>query len=116
MTRISEMKSFYRDKAERFCQAGSAGKAKVYFQRYLLIDPNDRHVQARAAKCDELMRKSRATAKPGTEKDQDDTDKTAVRQERVKQLLEDSGVESNWMMDFLFEGKDESAEDAETPW
>ncbi len=115
ITRISEMKSFYRDKAEGFCRANKPGRAKIYFQRYLLIDPNDRHVQMLAAKCDQHTRSSRAKTKTGTGQHLDQTDKTALRQERVKQLLEDSGVESNWMMDFLFEGKEESAVDAETP-
>ena len=40
---------------------------------------------------------------------------TAEKREEIKRLLEESGTESSWIMEYLFEDQ-KSTENAEKPW
>lgn len=111
LTRIGEMRDFYRNQGERLCRAGDSVKAGVYFQRYLLIDPDDRAVRERAAAC-AGSEEGPVTERPAGEI----SEQSRARQDKVRQLLDESGVESGWIMEFLFEEKEEGSAESETPW
>lgn len=112
--RIAEMLGFYRSQGERFCQAGEAAKARVYFQRYLLIQPDDPAVRERVATC--AVAPGNAAAQTTDRTDRDPGEQARARQERVRQLLDESGVESSWIMDYLFDDGEDGTAESETPW
>jgi tetratricopeptide (TPR) repeat protein len=115
LSRIAEMLDFYRSRGEGFCRAGDATKAGIYFQRYLLIEPGDDAVRERAATC---AAASGEVAKQSEDRTGRETGEQAMaRRDRVRQLLDESGVESSWIMDYLFDDKEnDEAEESETPW
>ena len=127
LERIDQMKAFYRDNGETYFTKKKWAKALSYFERYYLIDTDNKQVNDKLKICREklsnarilarksktskssLKRKSRRKSKKDLAREQ------AEKKEEIKRLLEESGAESTWIMKYLFEdeaGKSES----EKPW
>ncbi len=123
--RIDEMKSFYRENGEKYFNKKNWSKAQSYFERYYLIDTETKEVNNKLIICRENLALARAkTLKLKTEKTtlkekSKETNQTkltqAERKEEIKRMLEASGTESSWIMQYLFE-EQQNKKDPERPW
>lgn len=127
LERIDQMKAFYRDNGETYYAKKKWTKALSYFERYYLIDTENKQVNDKLKICREklsharslayksktskssLKRKSRRKSKKELAREQ------AEKKEEIKRLLEESGAESTWIMKYLFE-EDADRSDSEKPW
>lgn len=120
--RIQEMLDFYKAVGEKYVAAGNYSKAATYFERYLLIEPEHATVKKRLALC-------RAKRRETGSKPQTASGRTApasrppaaaasdqqAQQQKVKRLLEESGTDASWVMQYLF-GKEGEKTDPNSPW
>jgi pSer/pThr/pTyr-binding forkhead associated (FHA) protein len=109
--RVEQMKLFYRRHGDTYFNQQNWRRALTYYERYNVIDPDSRDIKKKITICRDNIGDTRARpAKPS--RAQKKTDET---QNQVKRLLEESGAESAWIMQYLFE--EQSGEtDSETPW
>jgi pSer/pThr/pTyr-binding forkhead associated (FHA) protein len=111
LERIEQMKSFYRKYGERHFKKESWRHALIYFERYHFIAPDSPDIQQKINIC----RAKLATSKPKRRQSQGKSSTPEKSRKQVKQLLEESGVESSRIIQFLFE--EQSGEtDSEKPW
>lgn len=111
--RIDQIKTFYREQGEKYYKKGLWAKALTYFDRYRIIDPGTRDIKEKTLICREKSEAAAMTknkqVKKGAAKNE------TKKREEIKRLLEESGTESSWIMQYLFE--DQSGEKkSETPW
>ena len=115
LTRIEHIKTFYREYGEKYFKKKSWHKALTFFERYYFIDPEAPDIQKKIKIC---RNKLTANKKPSqntgsqlvsTEKE------TKENREEIKRMLEESGTESTWLMQYLFEEQN-GEKDSETPW
>ena len=127
LERMDQMKAFYRDNGETYYAKKKWAKALSYFERYYLIDTENRQVNDKLKICREklsharslayksktskssLKKKSRRKSKKELAREQ------AEKKEEIKRLLEESGAESTWIMKYLFE-EDGDKSNSEKPW
>ena len=127
LERIDQMKAFYRGNGETYYAKKKWAKALSYFERYYLIDTENKQVNNKLKICREklsharslayksktskssLKKKSRRKSKKELAREQ------AEKKEEIKRLLEESGAESTWIMKYLFE-EDADRSDSEKPW
>jgi hypothetical protein len=119
------MKSFYRDNGEKYYNKKKWSKALSYFERYFLIDTDTRDINNKMKICREKLAIARAKslktkyAKTSLKKKSrgynQNTQTPAEKKEEIKRLLEESGTESSWIMQYLFEDQ-EGKKDSEKPW
>ena len=127
LKRIDQMEEFYRDNGEKYYAKKNWAKALSYFERYYLIDTDNKQVNEKMKFCrDELLsartlaRKSKNTKTSlknnswGKSKKNRELEQ-AEKKEEIKRLLEESGAESSWIMKYLFEEETDQAE-ADKPW
>jgi pSer/pThr/pTyr-binding forkhead associated (FHA) protein len=111
LARIEQMKAFYRGAGERYFNQENWRRALTYFERHNFIAPGTPDIQQKIDLC-------RAKLSPSKTKGPAPRQKAATpgkNREQVKQLLEESGVESSRIIQFLFE--DSSGEtESEKPW
>lgn len=111
LKRIEQMKTFYREHAEKYFEKRNWGRALSYLKRFSVIDPDNPEVKTKTAIC----RQKLSAAKSGVQESKGRKAAPDEKQDRVKRLLEESGAESTWIMKYLFEEQDrENA--SETPW
>jgi len=125
LKRIDQMKSFYREHGDKYFAKRDWPRALSYFERYYLIDTETKEINHKMTICREKLAKARAlnqksgSAKTSSEKmvrgKQKNSSKHAEKKEEIKRLLEESGTESSWIMQYLFEDK-QSEIDSEKPW
>jgi pSer/pThr/pTyr-binding forkhead associated (FHA) protein len=125
LKRIDQMKSFYRDNGEKYYNKKKWSKALSYFERYFLIDTDTRDINNKMKICREKLAIARAKslkikyAKTSLKKKSrgynQNTQTPAEKKEEIKRLLEESGTESSWIMQYLFEDQ-EGKKDSEKPW
>ena len=109
--RIEQMKLFYRQYGDRYFNQKNWRRALTYYERYNVIDPDSRAIKKKITICRDNLGNTRA--RPGKpSRAQKKTDET---QNQVKRLLKESGAESAWIMQYLFEEKS-GEKDSETPW
>jgi hypothetical protein len=112
--RIAQMKAFYRQRGEGYFARKKWAKALSYFERYYLIDTDNAEINAKMKTCREKAAEVRWAARKSSTKNK----KTSVRDEKreeIKRLLEESGAESSWIMQYLFEDQ-KGKNDSEKPW
>ena len=127
LKRIDQMKEFYRDNGEKYYSKKNWAKALSYFERYYLIDTDNKQINDNMKICREklsdartLARKSK-TAKTSLKKrswgksKKDRALEQAEKKEEIKRLLEESGAESSWIMKYLFEDETDKA-NSDKPW
>jgi len=125
LKRIDQMKSFYRENGEKYYVKKKWSKALSYFERYYLIDTDTKEINNKLKICREKLAISRAKslktkyAKSSLKKKSQGTNSRnqtqAEKKEEIKRMLEESGTESSWIMQYLFEDQKDK-KDAEKPW
>lgn len=101
--RIEKIKDFYRLRGENYFQKNNYTRAISFFEKYMLIDPQDISIKEKVVEC---RQKLAEMSKPEKEEN--------AQRENVRRLLEESGSESSWIMKYLFE--EGQQKDTETPW
>ena len=125
LKRIDQMKAFYREHGKNYFTQKNWSKALSHFERYYLIDADNKEInnwmiicREKLAHIKELARKSKPAETPieikPVEKQISKNERTEKREE-IKRLLEESGTESSWIMKYLFEDQ-KSSMDSEKPW
>jgi pSer/pThr/pTyr-binding forkhead associated (FHA) protein len=127
ISRIEHMKNFYSQNGEKFFAQEKWSKALSFFERYYLIDTDNKQINDKLKICREkytatdasnpasnstknsLKKKSRD--KHGTHQNSGQ----AENREEIMRLLEESGTESSWIMKYLFEDQ-QGENDTEKPW
>ncbi|UCE42359.1 MAG: FHA domain-containing protein [Candidatus Aminicenantes bacterium] len=111
LKRIDQMKEFYRVHGEQRFDQKNWSRALTYFERYNLIDPESIEIKEKIRVCRQNM------ALTGTHSGNSAPGHSAPnkKREQIKRLLEESGAESSWIMEYLFEEKS-GEKDSETPW
>ena len=127
LKRIDQMKEFYRDNGEKYFSKKKWTKTLSYFERYYLIDTDNKQVNNKMKICREklsdariLARKSKRTKtslkkKSWTKSKKDRENEQAEKKEEIKRLLEESGAESSWIMKYLFEDETDK-KNSDKPW
>ena len=127
LKRIEEMKFFYRRYGEHYFEKEKWDKALTYFKRYWLIEPESADVQEKIILCRENITEQKkrkkesqdnATASRKTLKDRLSAKQSQAenqKREEIKRLLEESGNNSSWIMQYLFEEEKDEKETV-TPW
>jgi pSer/pThr/pTyr-binding forkhead associated (FHA) protein len=127
LSRIDQMKTFYSQNGEKHFAGKNWSRALSYFERYYLIDADNKQINEKLKVCREKLarngtadRKTRqaknsskkeSRGKHGTNQDGGQ----AENREEIKRLLQESGTQSTWIMKYLFE--DRQGEDgSEKPW
>ena len=122
--RIEQMKRFYHDHGEKYFSKKNWTKALSHFERYFLIDSDNKEINNKMTICREkivaakaLLKKSPSVADSSEKKRKggQNSDELAAKRAEIKRLLEESGTESSWIMQYLFEDPKHSLE-AEKPW
>ena len=111
LERIEQMKAFYRSYAEIYFNKENWRRALIYFERHNFIEPDTPDIQQKINIC----RAKLATSKSERRQSQGKSSAPEKSREQVKQLLEESGVESSHIIQFLFE-EQSGEKDSEKPW
>ena len=125
LKRIDQMKSFYREHGDKYFIKKNWSRALSYFERYYLIDTEAKEINQKMMICRAKLAKTRALnqkagpAETSSEKmvgeEQPNSNEQANKKEEIKRLLEESGTESSWIMQYLFEDQ-QSEIDSDKPW
>jgi hypothetical protein len=125
LKRIDQMKSFYREHGDKYFANENWSRALSYFERYYLIDTETREINQQMIICRAKLAEARALnqkAGPAETSSEDmvggkqaKRNEQAKKKEEIKRLLEESGTESTWIMQYLFEDP-QSEIDSEKPW
>ena len=125
LKRIDQMKAFYRENGENYYAKNNWSKALSYFERYYLIDTDAKEVNNKMKICREKLadarardrkaRYAKASLKKRSQKSQPNHQTEAERKEEIKRMLEESGTDSSWIMEYLFEDKKDEKDD-DKPW
>jgi len=75
-----------------------------FFQKYMLIDPQDISIKEKVVICNQKLAETSETGK-----------KEEAQREKIRNLLEESGSESSWVMKYLFEEEGQQ-NNSEKPW
>jgi hypothetical protein len=105
------MKLFYRKYGDRYFNKGNWRKALIYFERHNFIDPDSADIQQKINIC----RSKIGTASPPHHQSHGKSSTPERSREQVQQLLEESGVDSSRIIQFLFE-EQKGEPDSEKPW
>jgi pSer/pThr/pTyr-binding forkhead associated (FHA) protein len=116
LDRINQMKAFYLDRGNACLQKEQWHRALTYFERYRLIDPEETGIKEKIEFCRQKLgqtenRKPSPAEDPSPPKNKEQS----KQQAEIKRLLESSGEESSWIMQYLFEEPD-GEKDTQTPW
>jgi pSer/pThr/pTyr-binding forkhead associated (FHA) protein/tetratricopeptide (TPR) repeat protein len=111
--RVDQIKAFYRERADRFLAEREFQKAVEYYQRYLVIDPSSQEIRRRIVEA-----KERAPAPAASKAERGDGANTKASQERIRRLLQESGLEADLVLEYLFEEDSGAPADngEESPW
>ncbi len=127
LKRIAQMEDFYRENGEKYFAEKNWAKALSFFERYYLIDADNREINDKVKICREKLSYARTLAskskssksslkRKSLRKSKEELKlEEAKKKEEIRRLLEESGAESSWIMKYLFEeetGKDNS----DKPW
>lgn len=119
--RIEMIKMFYREHGERNFKNKQWHKALTYLERYNFIDPQSPEIKEKIKICRNMLTASNKPSPKASTNEKASTKETSKIQkpdenrEEIKRMLEESGTESTWLMQYLFEEQDGEA-DSETPW
>ena len=115
MTRIEHIKTFYREYGEKYYKKKSWHKALTFFERYYFIDPAAPDIKKKIKICrNKLTANKTASQQKAALVSSSDKDAEENREE-IKRMLEESGTESTWLMQYLFE-EQSGEKNSESPW
>jgi hypothetical protein len=119
------MKAFYQENGEKYYAKKKWAKALSYFERYYLIDTDTKEINNKMRICREKLAFMRAKAlktkyaksslKKKSRGKNNSKQTQAERKAEIKRMLEESGTESSWIMQYLFEDQMDK-KDSEKPW
>jgi pSer/pThr/pTyr-binding forkhead associated (FHA) protein len=125
LQRIDQMKAFYRENGENYYAKKRWSKALSYFERYYLIDTDTKEINNKMKICREKLadardrgrkaRYAKTALKKRSQKSGPSHQTEAERKEEIKRMLEESGTDSSWIMEYLFEDKKDEKDD-DKPW
>lgn len=125
LERIDQMKAFYRENGEKYYDKKKWSKALSYFERYYLIDTDTKEINNKLKMCREYLAIARAKslrtkyAKSSLKKKSrgkyPNHQTQAEKKAEIKRMLEESGTESSWIMQYLFEDQKDK-KDSDKPW
>ena len=124
LERIDAMKEFYRENGEKYFSKNNWAKALSYFERYFLIDTDNKSVNDKVKICREKLSPARGLAsnsksslkkKSRRKSKEERMREEAEKKEEIKRLLEESGAESSWIMKYLFE-EESGKTNSDKPW
>ena len=125
LKRINQMKSFYRERGNKYFAEKNWSRALSYFERYYLIDTETKEINRKMIVCRQKLAKARASDQKSGSADAspdkmtggelESRNEQAKKKEEIKRLLEESGTESSWIMHYLFEDQQKET-DTEKPW
>ena len=114
-TRIEHIKTFYREYGEKYYKKKSWHTALTFFERYNFIDPKASDIKKKIKICRaKLTANKKAAQDKSTQLASSEKDAKKNREE-IKRMLEESGTESTWLMQYLFEEQN-GEKDSESPW
>jgi pSer/pThr/pTyr-binding forkhead associated (FHA) protein len=124
--RIDQMKTFYRENGDNYYAKKNWPKALSYFERYYLIDTDTKEVNNKMKICREKLADARAKSrriryaktslKSKSKKAAPNHQTEAERKEEIKRMLDESGADSSWIMQYLFEDQQKDKKDEDKPW
>ena len=101
LQRIEQIKQYYLNRINSALEAKDCKAAANAWRCYSLIEPGNTGLQEQITTC-----RKRASAKKGAEE-----------AKRVRRILQEGGVkDSSWVLEYLFEGDDDSKDSASPPW
>ena len=125
LQRITQMKAFYRENGEHHYHKKNWSKALSYYERYYLIDTDTKEINTKIKVCREKLAIARAesiktkyakTSLKKKSKGLDQRNQSEVeKKEEIKRMIEESGTESTWIMQYLFEDQ-KGKKDPDKPW
>ena len=115
LQRIEMIKMFYREHGERYFTKKQWHKALTYLERYNFIDPQSPEIKEKIKVCRKKLTTSQKPAKKSNTKKTSKNQKPDENREEIKRMLEESGSESTWLMQYLFEEHDGET-DSGSPW
>ncbi|MCP4623488.1 MAG: FHA domain-containing protein [bacterium] len=125
LKRIVQMKAFYRENGEKHYDKKNWSKALSYYERYYLIDTDTKEINTKIKICREKLAIARAKsikteyAKTSLKKKPKGINQSnqsqAAKKEEIKRMIEESGTESTWIMQYLFEDQ-KGKKDPDKPW
>jgi len=115
LNRINQIKAFYRSNAESRYRNEEWAAALSYYERYRIIDPEDKDAEARLTACRKHLAEAKTSGRGWIADSRNVPQNQDLQREEVQSLLEASGTESAWIMKYLFEEQNGEPE-AETPW
>lgn len=114
LDQIEKIKMFYREYGEKYYKKKQWRQALSYFERYYFIDPEASDIKKKIKTCKSKLIASQKTPQKTSRHKSVSAQNSEEKREEVKRLLEESGTESSWLMQYLFE--DQEGEKSETPW
>jgi len=101
LQRIEQIKQYYLNRINSALEAEDCKAAANAWRCYSLIEPGNIGLQEQITTC-----RKRASARQGTEKEK-----------MVRRILQEGGVkDSSWVLEYLFEGDDDSKDSTGPPW
>jgi pSer/pThr/pTyr-binding forkhead associated (FHA) protein len=113
-TRIEHIKTFYREIGEKYFKKKNWHKALTFFERYYFIDPEAPDIQKKIKICRTKLTANKKSSQNKGSQNASDQDARENREE-IKRMLEESGTESTWLMQYLFE-EQSGEKDSDNPW
>ena len=108
LKRIEQIKAFYREYGEKYFKKGKWRQALSFLERYYFIDPELLDIKEKIRVCkNNLTAAERQKSTPEQKPDE--------KRAEIKRMLEESGTESSWLMQYLFEDQKEK-KNSDTPW
>jgi len=115
LKRIEQIRAHYRTEGDVHFKASNWPKALAYLERYTLIDPNAMDIREKITTCHRKLAEPLQLPAPSTPASQALKPAAPGEQEKVRQLLKESGTQSSWIMKYLFDESPRES-DSETPW
>ena len=115
LKRIEQIQAYYRTEGDAHFKAGNWPKALTYLERYTLIDPDATDIREKITACHRKLAEPQQSPAPSTPAGQGLAPAEPDEQEKVRQLLKESGAQSSWIMKYLFDESPRES-DSETPW
>lgn len=115
LKRIDQIRAYYRTEGEVHFKAGNWPKALAYLERYTLIDPDAADIREKITFCHRKLAEPQPSSAPAPPANQTPAPAEPDEQEKVRQLLRESGTRSSWIMKYLFDESPRES-DSETPW
>ena len=115
LQQIEKIKMFYREYGEKYYKKKQWRQALSYFERYHFIDPETPDIKKKIKTCKLKLIASQKTSRKTNRHKSVSAQNSEEKREEVKRLLEESGTESSWLMQYLFEDQ-EGENKSETPW